>query len=299
MKKCYYRTKHFIFILFVSLFFPLAIICCSNKGDLEKEHLEMQIDSLEHANNKIAKDLNDLNEFVTILADGLDSIAYQENILFSNKGKEGISFNKEQIKQNLEFFEELLAKQKEKIQTLTDSLRSKGANMDRLKALVEYLNKQLEEKDAVIKQLRKDIDKKNVNLAQLNKSVQFLTDNNNKLSSKVEYQTEVLKRQTEMINEGFVIIGTKQELKEKGIIAGGFLKKKQINTDGINKNLFMRIDIREFTEIPIRSNMIKILTTMPSTSYKIEKSSGSYSTLHITDPTLFWSISNYLVIQTN
>ena len=61
--------------------------------------------------------------------------------------------------------------------------------------------------------------------------------------------------------------------------------------------MFTKVDIRTFTEVTINSGNPKILTQMPASSYRIEKGKGS-SILYILDPTAFWSVSNYLIIQT-
>ena len=92
-------------------------------------------------------------------------------------------------------------------------------------------------------------------------------------------------------------IGTKKELTSQGLLSGGFLQKKRVNHDAINKDMFTKVDIRTFTEVTINSSNPKILTQMPASSYRIEKGKGS-SILYILDPTAFWSVSNYLIIQT-
>ena len=50
-------------------------------------------------------------------------------------------------------------------------------------------------------------------------------------------------------------------------------------------------------EIPLNSSSPKILTQMPTSSYKIEKKSKNQSTLYILDANAFWSVSNFLIIQ--
>lgn len=279
--------------------FGIMLTACNTQNNQREEELQTVIDSLRTANESVQNDLNDMTEFVTILANGLDSIARQEDILLSNNGREGVILDRNQLRNNLELFEEMLTQQKTQISQLADSLRARGANMERLTALVDHLNRQLEEKDAVIKQLRNDIDNKNVSIAQLRNRVTSLSESNDNLTKKVEIQEEALTAQDEMINEGYVKIGTKDALVDAGILTGGFLKKKRLNVDAIKNGNFMRVDIRSFTEIPLNSGNPKILSQMPSSSYRIEKTSKNSATLYVLDPTSFWSVSNYLVIQLN
>ena len=211
-----------------------------------------------------------MTTFVSLLADGLDSIAKQEDLLFyTNKGREGTIVDKDQLKKNLDMFEEMLNLQKQRITQLADSLKSRG----------------------------EELQNKNVNLTQLQKKVTALTEDNTQLSQRVEAQVQALKTQTEIINEGFVKIGTKKALSDLGIITGGFLKKKKVNPNAIQQGQFMRVDIRYFKEIPLNSGNPKILTQMPTSSYRITQTGKNQSVLSILDPTAFWSVSNYLIVQ--
>ena len=281
--------------LFIFLVLFLAA-CTGNKQ--ERSQMKERIDSLQKENDRKDRDINDMTTFVSLLADGLDSIAKQEDMLFyTNKGREGTIVDKDQLKKNLDMFEEMLNMQKQRITQLADSLKAKGEKLSNLSRLVTYLNQQLDEKNSVINNLRSELQNKNVNITQLKKKVTALREDSIQLNQKVEKQVQALKTQTEMINEGFVKIGTKKTLSDLGIISGGFLKKKKVNPNAIQQDQFMRVDIRYFKEIPLNSGDPKILTQMPASSYRITKTGKNQSTLYILDPTLFWSISNFLIIQ--
>lgn len=283
------------FFLFVILTVALLTSCTNNSQ--EKSELMSQLDSLKMENQKKEKDINDMMSYVNLLADGLDSIAKQEDILFnSNKGREGVVINREQLKKNLDVFENIINQQKQRISQLADSLKAKGENLNKLQVLVDYLNHQLEEKDNVIKSLRADLENNKVNIANLQRKVRSLSDSNTELTSKVESQSTALAAQAEMINECYVKIGNKKTLSAMGIITSGLLKKTKINPNAINQSQFTKVDIRYFTEVPLQSSKPVILTQMPSSSYKIEKTGKNSSILYIVDPTAFWSLSNYLVI---
>lgn len=284
------------FFLFVILTVALLTSCTNNSQ--EKSELMSQLDSLKMENQKKEKDINDMMSYVNLLADGLDSIAKQEDILFnSNKGREGVIVNREQLKKNLDAFENIIIQQKQRISQLADSLKAKGENLNKLQVLVDYLNQQLEEKDRVIKSLREDLGNNKVNIANLQRKVRSLSESNTELASKVETQSTALAAQTEIINECYVKIGNKKTLSALGIITGGLLKKTKINPNAINQSQFTKVDIRYFTEVPLQSSKPEILTQMPSSSYKIEKTGKNSSVLYVVDPAAFWSLSNYLVIM--
>ena len=88
----------------------------------------------------------------------------------------------------------------------------------------------------------------------------------------------------------------KKELQQAGVLSGGFLSKKKLDVANFSQAGFMKVDIRSYTELDVQAKKIQILTQMPASSYTIT-SNGSSSKLQITNPTLFWSVSNYLVIQ--
>ena len=101
--------------------------------------------------------------------------------------------------------------------------------------------------------------------------------------------------QDKELNNGYVIIDTKAELKRKGIAR----RKKVINEGLLDKSKFTQVDIRNTTILTFNAKKPRILTNMPQSSYTMTKNGDGTYTLNITDPTRFWSISRYLVIQTN
>ena len=288
-----------LFVSFSTVMLMLVsfgVISCKEGKNPEIDRLQQKVDSLSQENVRKDDDINDMKSFVSVLADGLDSIAVHEEVLFyTNKGREGTVIDREQLKKNLEMFGNMLSDQKQRIAHLTEALKERGDSVSKLAILVNLLNKQLDEKDKYIKSLRAELEKKNVNIAQLQKRVLTLKESNTNLTDRVERQVDALKTQTEIINEGYVKVASKKELTKLGLLSSGFLKKTKVNHDAIQKNMFMRVDIRTFTEITIESSNPKILTQMPSSSYKIEKKGKNQS--YILDANAFWSVSNFLIIQ--
>ena len=289
--------KKSVFIIALSVIVSLVFESCSDNRKTV-ELLNKRVDSLEQENSRKDGDIKDVMSYVGIIADGLDSIAKQENTLFyTNKGKEGTIVDRDQLKKNLEMFESILANQRERIAQLEDSLKAKGDNLGKLSHLIAYLNQQLDEKDAMISKLRAELQNSKVNISHLQKKVANLNDDNNKLNNTINNQVEALKIQSDIINEGYVKIGTKKSLSELGLVSGGFLKKKKVNPNAIPKDQYTKVDIRTFSEISLNSSSPKILTQMPASSYKMEKKGKKQYTLYILDANAFWSVSNFLIIQ--
>lgn len=286
-------------LMFLLLTAGLWFAGCSNGGQQQQiDQLTQQLDSMREENAKKDVDLNDMNQYVSVLADCLDSIARQEQMLFyTNKGVEGTIIDRNQLKKNLDTFQLLLANQKQQIAQLSASLRTRGDSISKLYTLVTYLNAQLEEKEEQIQALRAELDSKDINIDQLRQRVSMLTDANSRLHMTVERQADVVSKQDKLLNEAYVKIGTKKELSDLGLLSRRFLRKPKINPEAIQQSQFIKVDIRKYTEITIQSRNPKILTQMPASSYRIERGKNT-SVLYILDPVAFWGVSNYLIIQT-
>lgn len=92
-----------------------------------------------------------------------------------------------------------------------------------------------------------------------------------------------------------MVIASKKELEKRGIIKKGRL----IAQNALDRSKFAKVDIRKLREISFSARKPKLLTTMPESSYELTTDGNQNYTMKITNPTAFWSISNYLVIQTN
>ena len=99
--------------------------------------------------------------------------------------------------------------------------------------------------------------------------------------------------QEKSLNAAWFVFGTKSELKAQKILQSGDVLKSA----DFNKDYFTQIDIRTTKEIKLYSKRAELLTTHPTGSYELVKDDKGQLTLKITNPTEFWSVSRYLVIQ--
>ena len=303
----YMNKKTIICTIFI-LISTISFFSCKDNIDISKMLAER--DSILEANKSQKQELEDLNNVLSIISVGLDSIAIQENILLTNKGNDGVILSRDQILANIDLMANLISRQRNRIQQLGDSISNlkTQTNTDGLKKLqniINVLNLQLEQKDQVINSLRADINNKNHDINQLRSTITNMRTNVRDLNTKVEEAEkknvvlkDALTEQDNMINECYVKIGSKKELKNLGLLTGGFLKKKKINYNEVNAAKFNRVDIRQFRQVHLNSSNPKILTPMPNnSSFHFEDEGDGTCSLVITDPTTFWSVCNYLIIQ--
>lgn len=301
------NKKSFLFSIFL-LVSTIAFFSCRNNVDISKILAER--DSILEANKSQKQELEDLNNILTVISIGLDSIATQEKILKTNIGNDGMMLSKEHIFDNIDRLANLISRQRIRIQQLGDSIAQlkTSTNKDGIKNLqniINVLNLQLEQKNQQINQLRTDVNNKNKDISQLKSTITGMQTKVNNLTTqvevaekKIEKQNEAIIIQDDIINECYIKIGTKKELINLGLLSGGFLKKKKVNYNELNAAKFNRVDIRQVTNIPLNSKKPKILTSLPnSNSYHFEDNGNGTKTLVITDPATFWSVSNFLIIQ--
>lgn len=107
------------------------------------------------------------------------------------------------------------------------------------------------------------------------------------------------KRRTELDNElntCYYVVGSNKELKEHSILEKKFLSHTKVLEGNFDRSYFTRADKRTLREIETFSERAKILTKQPVNSYRIEERNGS-KVIVITNSTLFWEKSDYLVIE--
>lgn len=290
------------FILVLLAF--VSILACKNER-VDMAGYMKERDSLIIENQANKEELAELNSIISTVSAGLDSIAIQEGILYSGKTRDGVALNRNQIIANINSMAEILKRQREKIQSLQDSLAMRSANsnkssqsIEKLQNVIAFLNKQLAEKDNEIQSLRRDVNSKNKDINQLRTSLSDMRNRAEKAENRTQVVTQALAKQDEIINECYIKIGTKKQLVASGLLKGGFLQKKKVNYEDVDKSKFNAVDIRKFREVTLKSNNPKILTPQPSnSSFHFEENGDGTCTLVITNPTQFWSVSDFLIIQ--
>lgn len=124
---------------FIALLVMLSIFSCKNEK-VDMSSYMQERDSIMQENKAKTQQLDELNSVLATIATGLDSIAIQENILFNNKGRDGVMLNRQQIAANLKGMADILARQRVKIKMLQDSLANKKSSqgVERLQKVVEF-----------------------------------------------------------------------------------------------------------------------------------------------------------------
>lgn len=291
-------------IIILGVFMSVLSISCSRNGSSSRDDLLIALvherDSLQAANHTQKERLDKINSMVSTINSALDSIAAQENILFINPESE-IQVSRNDAIRNLARYEQVLKKQRERIDNLQHELEQRS-DSTKLNGMVAILQQQLDAKDKQIAHLKTELAKKDVDISRLRQEVlsqrtriEEQSHTIFQLDRATKVQEAALTTQDEIINSGYVIVGTKKDLERKGVIK----KKRLIPESTFDKTKFARVDIRKYRDVPFSAKKPRILTDMPQSSYSLTTDGNGNFTLHITNPADFWKISNYLIIQTD
>lgn len=279
---------------FLALAFVAMVLASCNEGTIKQQ--QSTIDSLASVNNMTSEELQNYIDLVNSISESIDYINAAEGAV-QDAGKEGTAQERRALlKEKVSSLAETVQAQRDRIAQLEASLKKGNGENSKLMSLINMMKAQLEEKEQMISQMRAELENKNADIEQLTATVQNISRHNEELTSTVINQQQAMTEQTNQMNEAYIKVASKKELKELGILEGGFLKKAKLNAANIDKSIFKKVDQRTFSEITISSKNPKIISQIPSDSYTLTQN-GDVTVLTVTNPARFWSVSNILIIQ--
>lgn len=287
MKRTYLLIASFVLILAGA---------CNNKAEQELLTQKALQDSVEAAlaakNTEVEMLFQQLNEIEENLS--VVTSKYADVSKIKDKTGEVNVDTRTKITTQIQDINDLLTEQKQKIDNLNAQLRKQKNTNKELTAFIEKLQARIAEQEEEIQLLTTELQKHKIIIDNLNRNLDELNKKNQ------DKDERILKIEEEK-NAAYYIIGERKELLEKGIInrKGGFLgigKRSVASSDSELKN-YSKIDIRRVPEIQLPGTKIKILTSHPSESYRLESDEKRPTRLVITNPSLFWQKSKFLVIE--
>lgn len=275
--------------LFACLALLLLGACTGKKSSPDLANME-QNDSLQRIIAQRDSEINDMMSTLNEIQEGLSAINQAENRL--SIAREGEGANKTvQIKENIKFIANTMARNRELLKRLQQQLRESRFNGDELRKTISNLTQQLDDKEQELQRLKAELDAKDIHIAELDEKIDNLNDNVENLQTDAQQKAQTISNQDKQLNTAWFVFGTKKELKEQHIMENG-----KVLQSNFNKNYFAKIDIRIDKEIKFYSKSARILTMHPSGSYTLTPDVNKQYVLRITNPQLFWSTSKYLVV---
>lgn len=275
----------------------VTTVLCGCTGSNEGiDKIVAERDSLRNVAEQTLQRMAYMDTLVFTINRNMDSIVMQENGIFINGISESGDVRQTALS-NVNRIADLISKQKNEIKSLEDKLKNDNQTKDDavLQGLVENYKRQLAQKDQQIAALRDELSRKDADISALRVKTANQLQKIAELDKRSQIQQDALKRQDAILNQCYMVVGTKKELEKDGIIKKG----KIVAQSALDRSKFSKVDIRRFVEMSFNAKRPKILTPMPESSYEITTDGNHNFTLTINNPTAFWKVSNYLVIQTD
>ncbi|MDR1518067.1 MAG: hypothetical protein LBS52_08260 [Dysgonamonadaceae bacterium] len=279
-------------ILFVVV--GLMFSCTNVKESKEYKNLESQRDSLLALSSTSSTELAEMMAVISDVEANFGRIREAEKYLSTESTTSG-EMNKNtktHVEDNFKMISEILQKNKAQLAELNKKYAGSSSQVATLKNTIERLNKEMQERANRLSELQEE-------LAKRDKTINQLSSNLSQLSEQSETQSTTIRQQDKALHTAYYVFGTSKELKDQKILLGRFLKSTKVLEGTFNKDYFLKIDIREVTEIPLYAKKAKVWSNHPDGTYEFIRGDGNNITFHITDTQRFWSLSKYLIIEVN
>lgn len=282
---------------FIALLFVLSACIGNNKSEVER--LKAENDSLHNAKMMLEEEVNDYFSVLSDVQQNIEKIKTTQNVISVQPLRENTPQDvRNKVMQDMAYLNEMIKNNQTELDNLRSRLKKSTFKLSDVEKTLAQLTKQLEIEATKVARLQAVILQKDSLISRLDNKVDSLGKNIDNLNQQNEEKKDVIKSQDQQLHSAWYAIGSKKELRDNKITTseGLFSAQKVLQSD-FNKNYFVKIDARETRTIPLyTSSKVKILTSHPKTSYHLEEENDSFM-LVITNPSDFWSVSKYLVVE--
>lgn len=285
-------------LLALGLMTVVAGFSACNQKELESQ--KATIDSLNGVVESKDAEIDDLFQMLNEIEGNLSMInsKYSSVQEMRRNNTEGNYNHKQQIADQMNSIESLMADNKAKIAQLNSRVSSLNKKNTDLQAYITKLEERSAAQEAQIAELLTELENNKVVIKGLNQSVTDLTASNKE-------KDDYIARQVADANRAYFVVGNYNDLKEAGIVgkSGGFIGigRKQGTLADMPTELFTEIDRTKVTTITVNMKNAKVISQHPENSYELvadEENSKTVAYLRILNPSQFWKYTDYLVIST-
>lgn len=290
----------------------LAVIGAGLKIILNKN---AEVNQLNARNAGLSNTLQQRDSLVSELADAFDEI--ENNLTFVREKRGQLSIapaeakksRNETIVEDVRLMNDMLTESSKKIEELEKKLKSSGIEIKSFRNKIAALSKSIEEQQNNITTLTAELEQRNLKIADMDQQITVMKEDmvvmQEEISSKadtISMKSQVIESRENELNKAFFVSGTYRELLDKGIIEreGGFLglgKGKDLKDD-LNETWLLPLDQRLVQSLPIHAKKAHLITEHPGGSYQLVYENDQVAFIQIEDPSAFWKLSRYLVVET-
>lgn len=290
----------------------LAVVAAGLKIILDNKS---EIRQLSARNEGLNSTLHERDSLVNEMAGTFDEVEKNLTFVREKRGQltlasaEGNKSRNETIVEDVRLMNEMLTESSRKIEELDKKLKASGIEIKSFRNKIAVLNKSIEEQENNIRLLAAELEQRDLRIADMDQQITVMKEDMAVMqediiskSDTIGVKSQIIETRENELNKAFFASGTYRELLEKGIIEreGGFLglgKSKDLKDD-VNETLFSAMDQRTTQTIPIHSKKVHLITEHPDRSYQLVYENDQVAFLQIEDPSEFWKLSRFLVVET-
>lgn len=191
-----------------------------------------------------------------------------------------------------------IEQRKAQLAALEHNLQESTINNKELTETINALRLQIDSQLEEIESLKRQLTSANEHIGSLNYTVDSLNLTVAAIADERDSARSASVRLDKELNSCYYIVASKSELKKLNIIETGFLRNTKVMKREFDKSSFIPADKRELTSLVLGRGKVKLLTNHPEASYAITDEDG-VKTLRVNDAESFWSLTGYLVIQSD
>ncbi len=272
------------------------LLACSTANEKEDRSL-MEISKQELATALEERD--SLLALVKEISEGMEQIKRLEKIMtIAASNPQEVAGQRKKILADIANIRHKIEQRRQQLIDMEARLQNSTINSKELTETIDALRSQIDSQFEEIESLRQQLYSANEHIGSLNDTVDSLNLTVNAVTGELDAAKVASLQLENELNTCYYIIADKSRLKKHGIVESGFLRKTKILNGDFDKTVFVTADKRTLSTLPLGPGKPKILTNHPAESYEIIDK-NSKKLLHVTDPDLFWSLTNYLVIRTD
>ncbi|MDE6192112.1 MAG: hypothetical protein K2G47_10930 [Muribaculum sp.] len=285
-------ARHFITAAIISS----QLAACNVSQEKEQQSL-MEVSKQELATALAERD--SLLALVKEISEGMEQIKELEKIMtIAASNPQETAGQRRKIIADIASIRKKIQERRQQLTDLEARLQNSTINNKELSETINALRIQIDSQFEEIELLRRQLSTANEHIGSLNYTVDSLNTTVTTVTGERDAAQETSILLENELNICHYIAGSKDDLKSHGIIESGFLRKTKLLKGNFDKSVFVTADKRDLDRLPLNSRKPRLLTNHPEGSYELLEENGK-KTLHILDPDLFWSLTNYLVIQTD
>ncbi len=283
-------------VIVVAVLIALVAGCNDKSDELQKQLAQAQNDqaSAHQLLSERDKYIEEVMASVNGIYKDLEESRVKEGRLL--KQSKGAEWNAQAA--NLDTRQKLLSD----LSDIGSVLKENRKRIGSLQARMKKFNMQIASLDSLVANLRSSLQEREQSIAMLETKVQGLETSVAEKTKVIQDHELTIDDQQHKLNTAFYVVGTRDELKKKGIITdeGGFLwgllGSTTIMANDVDPTEFTPIDKTKDQTIHVKGKIEEILPRRKDSAFATAETDGDNSSdLTIMSPDKFWQ-SNYLVI---